>query len=158
VALIEASIETPIFLSPSRLSTVLFKSYPFLSSLYISSSISTTTISPIALFNANMNIIRGFTDLTLAPAPKSSAHHVNIIKPQIAQDIFTANTVAVISTVGEVNFIIISATCAGIDQSTQIRQPFSLLNPTILNNGNLQQVMQFDCSGGNGWYGKETSN
>lgn len=94
-----------------------------------------------------------------APAAPGTA----TVQLEIAPDTFTSNTVVTIGAVFEIDIMVISATiasvsgvanqndvtCVGVDQSTQIGQPFSLLNTTIFKNGNLQEITQLDCSGGN---------
>jgi len=90
-----------------------------------------------------------------APASPGTA----TLQLEIAPDTFTSDTVVTLGAVFEIDIMVISATiasvsgvanqdavtCVGIDQSTQIGQPFSLLNTTVFNNGNLQEITQFDC-------------
>ena len=90
---------------------------------------------------------------TASPAVPAAPGTVNI-QLEIAPDTFTADTFVQIGAVFEIDIMVISATiasvsgvanpdavtCVGVDQSTQIGQPFSLLNTTIFNNGNPQEI------------------
>ena len=116
-----------------------------------------TTLTLAALTTAAPQGFYGPPSSFDPPAPASPG--TATLQLEIAPDTFTSDTVVTLGTVFEIDIMVISATiasvsgvanqdavtCVGIDQSTQIGQPFSLLNTTVFNNGNLQEITQFDC-------------
>jgi hypothetical protein len=111
-----------------------------------------------------MKAALAFTTLTLAALTTAAPQGfyglpTATLQLEVAPDTFISDIVVTLGTVFEIDIMVISATiasvsgvanqdavtCVGIDQSTQIGQPFSLLNTTVFNNGNLQEITQFDC-------------